>query len=236
MVEELLQSAKAADDGDDHIRIVPLPKIVFFYPTAFVSLICGIIMSFHGGATLGDPPQQIVAAGWIFMAVFTSNVMIISFDFPGVKFLAVAFALVALVLGFALISVYYPDFLPGLAELVKSIKPVATAQFYYFISVVLTLSILIAGVVARYTNVWYLHSNELVHKRGILGDVEKYPTLHLRVTKEITDLFEFLLLMSGSLVMQPSTSDRPIVLENVMFINHKEKRIRELLSKLKISA
>ena len=220
-----------ADEADDHIRIIPLPKIVFFYPTALIALICGITMSIVGDFNLADPPQTVTAMGWLFLAVFTMNVMIISFDFPGVKFLAVAFATVAVVLGFALIAVYYPDFIPGITELIKAVKPIAMAQFYYFISLVLTISILTAAIVARYTNVWYLHSMELVHKRGILGDVEKYPTLHMRVTKEITDLFEFLLLMSGSLVMQPSTSERPIVLENVMFINHKEKRIRELLSK-----
>ena len=223
-----------ADEADDHIRIIPLPKIVFFYPTALISLICGITMSVLGNRVPASLTrrQTATAMGWLFLAIFTMNVMIISFDFPGIKFLAVAFATVAVVLGLALVAVYYPDFIPGITEMIKAVRADRDgAVLLLHLDRIDDLDLLGGAMVARYTNVWYLHSMELVHKRGILGDVEKYPTLHMRVTKEITDLFEFLLLMSGSLVMQPSTSERPIVLENVMFINHKEKRIRELLSK-----
>lgn len=234
MVDEILEAKKQEDD-DEILRIVPLPKIVFFYPTALVSLICGIMMSMNS-APLDALPNHVVFAGWFFMAVFTANVMIISFDFPGIKFLAVMFAAIAAILGLALAAVYFPTLIPGIADFVKSIKPVAMSQFYYFMSFVLWATIIAAWSFSQFTNVWYLRSNELVHKKGILGDVEKYPTINLRVTKEITDLFEFCLLMSGSLVLRPSTTDRPIVLENVVRINHKEKRIRELLAKWKVGA
>jgi hypothetical protein len=232
---------KKAEASDVKLKIVPLPKIVFFYPTALVALICGVLMSIYGGSAANpmnfyDPPKTAIFAGWFFMAFFTANVMIISFDFPGVKFLAVLFAGIAMILGVALTSIYYPDLLPFVGEIFGKIKPIAVPSFYYCVATILWLTIIAGWQIAGITDVWYLDSNELVHKRGILGDVEKYPTLNLRVTKEITDLFEFLLLMSGSLVLQPTTTDRPIVLENVININHKEKRIRELLSKWKVGS
>lgn len=225
------------DTPEDLIQIIPLHKIVFFYPTALIALICGVIMSSLGGAVdVSNPPAAATTAGWMFMAIFTLNVMIISFDFPGFKFLAVMLALVAFVLGLALVSVYYPDLLPWVGDLIRVIKPVAMPQFYYLLFAVLGGSIGAAYLVAHTTDVWYLHSNELVHKRGILGDAEKFPTMNLRVVKEITDVFEYALLGSGTLIMTPGGSERPIVLENVMQINKKEKKIRELLSKFKVSA
>ncbi len=220
----------------DFIKIVPLPKIVFFYPTAIIALACGIVMSLTGDVSVSDPGAWPKLAGWVFMAVFTANILIISFDFPGIKFLLVCAVLVVIILGLALTSVYYEDLIPGVGVELNKILLVAGAHFYYFTSVMLTTVIIASAAIAHWTDVWYLHSNELVHKRGILGDVEKYPTINLRVTKEINDLFEFFLLMSGSLVLQPTTTDRPIVLENVWRINHREKRIRDLLSTWRIDS
>ncbi len=218
----------------DFIKIVPLPKIVFFYPTAICALFCGIVMSLAGDVNVANPSEAVKLAGWTFMAIFTANILIISFDFPGIKFLLVCATLVACILATALVSVYYQDLIPGLSELLGKVRLVAGAHFYFFTSIMLTTVIITSVAIALWTDVWYLHSNELVHKRGILGDVEKYPTINLRVTKEINDLFEFFLLWSGTLVLQPTTTDRPIVLENVLRINHKEKRIRDLLSKWRI--
>jgi hypothetical protein len=52
--------------------------------------------------------------------------------------------------------------------------------------------------------------------------------------KEITDVFEFMLLRSGRLLLHPSTERRAIVLDNVPNINKREREIQGLLGVLDV--
>jgi hypothetical protein len=56
----------------------------------------------------------------------------------------------------------------------------------------------------------------------------------LRIDKEITDVFEYLLLRSGRLILHPSNERRAIVLENVFFINRREEDLTRLLGALQV--
>lgn len=166
--------------------------------------------------------------GWIFLIVFTMNVMVISFDFPGVKAMAVAFLGMAVVFGGAYLNVQH-EFLPSLGRWLNQITPYATSHFYFYIGVVLMLIILMSVLINRFWNKWIIESNRLVHKHGMLGDVKEWPTLNLQIRKEINDIFEWCLLLSGSLVFLTGSGERPIVLENIPWINRKEKQIRKIL-------
>jgi len=68
----------------------------------------------------------------------------------------------------------------------------------------------------------------------VLSDLERYPSPHLRVEKEINDIFEYLLLGSGRLILHPSGERKAIVLDNVPWISHKERDITRLLSALQV--
>ena len=50
----------------------------------------------------------------------------------------------------------------------------------------------------------------------------------------INDVFEYMLLRSGRLILHPSQERRAIVLENVFFINRKEEQITKMLSALQV--
>jgi hypothetical protein len=51
---------------------------------------------------------------------------------------------------------------------------------------------------------------------------------------EINDLFEYLLLRAGRLVLHPSNEPRAIVLENVMRIKSKEAQLTKMLGALQV--
>jgi hypothetical protein len=74
----------------------------------------------------------------------------------------------------------------------------------------------------------------LLHHHGFLANVERFPSPHLRIDKEITDVFEYLLLRSGRLILQPSEERRTIILDNVPFIDKKEEAITRMLSALQV--
>ena len=81
---------------------------------------------------------------------------------------------------------------------------------------------------------WEVRPNELLHHHGVLSDLERFSAPNLRIDKEINDLFEYLLLRAGRLILHPSNERRAIVLENVFFINKKEQQITKMLGALQV--
>ncbi len=76
--------------------------------------------------------------------------------------------------------------------------------------------------------------NEILHHHGPLSDLERYPTLNLKFDKEIPDVFEFLFLGAGKLVLHVTEERKAIVLENVLFINSKEEGLKRMMSRLEV--
>lgn len=68
-----------------------------------------------------------------------------------------------------------------------------------------------------------------------LGDLDRYPAPGVRFDKEISDVFEYLLLRSGRLTLHTSGERRSIVLENVPFITSKEKALTRMLGALQVA-
>ena len=81
---------------------------------------------------------------------------------------------------------------------------------------------------------WIIKSNEILHKEGFLGDVRRFPSPNLKMTKEINDVFEFLLMGAGRIVLYPASEKQAIVLNHVLWVNSKERRIQDLLSALSV--
>ena len=84
-------------------------------------------------------------------------------------------------------------------------------------------------LVHRYIDYWELLSNELIHHHGMLGNLERFPAPGIKLEKEINDVFEFMLLRSGRLVLTVPYENRAIVLDNVPHINRVERFIKEVL-------
>ena len=74
-----------------------------------------------------------------------------------------------------------------------------------------------------------VRKNELLHKHGFMGDVKRYHAQDVKIDKEISDVFELLLLRSGTMVLYPEGEHRAIVLENIIGINKKELEVKEIL-------
>lgn len=78
---------------------------------------------------------------------------------------------------------------------------------------------------------WEVRANEILHHHGFLSNLERRATPNLRLDNEINDLFEYMLLQSGRLILQPA-NERAIILDNVPFIKKKEAQImKEFLAR-----
>jgi hypothetical protein len=220
----------ASDSGPGPVFLISYPKIVFLYPAVIAALFGAIYMWAKGnnpGADYAMFPAR------IFLITLTINLVVVSFDFPRTTSLTWFFAIVAVCVGLWTMFQINADIAPWMTAQLAQITPRANAAFYF----IFTISILLlfaCVLVSRRFDYWEVRGNELLHHHGVLSDLERFSAPNLRIDKEINDVFEYLLLRSGRLILHPSQERRAIVLENVMFINQKEERITRMLGALQV--
>jgi len=113
------------------------------------------------------------------------------------------------------------------------LQPFCNSAFYFCFFTMMAL-IYIGVLISVQFDYWEVRPNELLHHHGVLSDLERYSAPHLRIEKEITDVFEYFLLRGGRLILHPTQERRAIVLENVFFINSKETKITRMLGALQV--
>jgi hypothetical protein len=218
---------------DKGIYLIPYPKIVFFYPSFLTAIVLAAWMAATDRFDVKADDTIAAAMTWVFLGILSLNLGIITFDFPRATSLTMFFFLAAFGLGAALLFTFKPELLPALKSTVVSIRPIANATFYAVVSVVLALIYVGVFINVRF-NYWEVRPNELLHHHGILSDLKRYSAPHLRVDKEINDIFEYMLLRSGRLILQPSSERRAVILDNVPFISEKEREITRMLGALQV--
>ncbi|MCP4788160.1 MAG: hypothetical protein GY903_08825 [Fuerstiella sp.] len=212
------------------VYLVSYPKIVFLYPTVLAALFGAIYMWVKGNDPGADYAQL---PGRIFLLVLMINFVVIAFDFPRTTSLTWFFAVVAVSVGLWTLFHLYPDFAPWVTKQMLNVTPKANASFY-MIYVLIMLFLFTCVMISCRFDYWEVRGNELLHHHGVLSDLERFSAPNLRIDKEINDVFEYMLLRSGRLILHPSQERRAIVLENVFFINQKEERITKMLGALQV--
>lgn len=167
-----------------------------------------------------------------FLVVFALNLIILSFDFPRFTVIALVTAFAALGFFVLWLNVYF-ELLPPIVRLLDHIYVVANAEFYFGIATIILLNFAVI-LVTRYLDYWEVLPNELLHNHGPFSDLDRYPTAHLKFSKEIPDILEYALLRSGRLVMNVPGQNKAIVLDNVLWINRKEEELKKLLSRMDV--
>lgn len=222
---------------EESIILIPHPKIVFLWPSWVLSIVASIYMYFWGDASLagaaGGAGTWAEAMAWTFLIVLGLNCVVLAFDFPRSTSLLLFAIIVAAVLGGSLLIINFPNLLPAVNRALTAIDPVANSTFYFLFSVILSAMFITVAVVAR-LDYWEVRPNELLHHHGFLSDLERFSAPNLKIDKEINDVFEFMLLGAGRLVLHPSNQPRAIVLDNVFFITQKEQAITKMLSALQV--
>ncbi len=216
------------------ILLIPYPKFIFMYPTLVVSLIATIVLYF-GGYHSVDPDLDglPVAMTGLFLVVMMVNMFVIIFDFPRATSLTLVFVLTTIALGVWMLTVFQPNLLPSFQRLLSGIRPAANTTFFGCISLAMIVMYVAVFLSVR-LDYWEISNNELLHHHGFLSDLKRYPAPNLRVDKEINDVFEYMLLGAGRLILHPSTEKRSIVLDNILFVGRKEAELTRVLGSIKV--
>ena len=182
----------AKRSAPDRIYLVSYPKIVFMYPTFVASVLTGLYMLFAGGdtETMGSHVAAVV-----FLGILAANLMVLGFDFPRTTSLTLLFFVIAVAFGLWMLFTLNKDLLPQVTRVLRQINPHANATFYFVIAAVFTL-IFIGVFIGTHFDYWEIRHNELLHHHGVLSDLKRYSAPHLRIDKEINDIFEYMLLRS----------------------------------------
>lgn len=169
----------------------------------------------------------------MFLILMSVNLVVLSFDFPRTTSLTLFFGIAAVVMGSILLFTFYPTLLQPAADLLQKLKPWANAQFYFLFATFLTCMYVMVWVGTRF-DYWEVRANELLHHHGFLSDLERFSAPNLRISKEINDVFEYMLLRSGRLILHPTNEPRAFVLDNVLNINKKEAQLTRMLGSLQV--
>ena len=169
----------------------------------------------------------------VFLCVLAVNTVILAFDFPRTTSLTLFFFALAVVLGLSLLFTFKPHLLPIVTNILDAFRPVANSAFYWGFAGILGTIFLAVLVMVRF-DYWEVRPNELLHHHGFLSNLERLAAPNLRIDKEINDVFEYLLLRSGRLILQASNERRAIILDNVPFITKKEDDITRMLGALQV--
>ncbi|MGA2616283.1 MAG: hypothetical protein ABSF26_01660 [Thermoguttaceae bacterium] len=211
---------------------MPYPKIVFLYPTFLLAIIAALVMTFAGGLQDGqNKPGQFISI--LFLGLLAVNLVILSFDFPRTTSLTLFFFAVAVLMACILLFKFNPELLPVVHRVLAAFHPLANATFYWSVAGILGAIFCAVLIVVRF-DYWEVRPNELLHHHGFLSNLERLSAPSLRMEKEINDVFEYMLLQSGRLIIQTSDDRRAIVLDNVPFIRKKEEAVTRMLGALQV--
>ncbi len=231
--------------ASNRILLVPYPKFIFMYPTFIVASIAALVLSFGGYDQINPAESNLpVIVTGVFLVVTLLNMFIIVFDFPRATSLTLVFIVTTIALGAWMWSRSRPDTVAtttsspdtvatSTSSFLMAIQPAANAAFYWCISGGMSLLFIAVFISVRF-DYWELRNNELLHHHGFLSDLKRYPAPNLRVDKEIGDVFEYMLLGAGRLILHPTSEKRAIVLNNVLFVGSKERALTRVLGSIKV--
>ncbi len=210
----------------DSIVIRPYPKIVLLYPIALIALVCGSWQAFAGD---GAPFR---ALGLAFFALGGFNLLVFSFEFTRMKTVTITFAILMVLFACLWLGERWP-IIQYLRQFVLERDFTASTEFYLGLFVYFAL-IFVGVLINTRFDYWEVRHNEILHHTGFLGQVRRFPSPNLKMTKEINDVFEYMLLRCGRIILYPASEKEAIVLENVINVNALERNVHVLLSSLAV--
>ena len=175
-------------------------------------------------------PQNVL--GMFFVTVFFLNLLVMSIDFPRFTIIAVVLLATALTFFLLWLNVWF-NIIPSVVNLLEKVFAFANGAFYALIATAIGVNFAII-LASRYLDYWEVLPNEILHNHGPFSDLERYPTMNLKFDKEIPDILEYALLRSGRLVLHVQNERKAIVLDNVLWIDHKENELKKLMSRMEV--
>lgn len=173
--------------------------------------------------------------GLIFLFVFAFSLFTLSVDLE-VRWALVTFASSMIVLLLLILINQQYEFLPGVLSTIASLSPMASPQFYFAIFAIWAILMAISCAVVRFHYV-RIESNEVIVVGGLLERQQRFPTMRMRYTRDIQDVFEYYLpfVRSGRLILSFAEQNESVVIDNVINIDKITKQLDLISSVLHVT-
>jgi len=215
---------------EERITIRSYPHItVQLYILGTLAIIFGIVEMFV------DNPNVIKALGVVFILAYIFLAIVVAFEFPETKFFLLIAIIIILILLYVLFS--FMGWIPsmgGLGYFYDRLDLSITDHAYLGIGLGSFVVLFLIWLSRRF-NYWIVEPNQVLHKTGLFGKLERHPTRSMKFSVNISDVFEYLLFFkSGKLVFDFPSEKKTYVLTLVPNIKHVEKRLQEILGYVEV--
>ena len=223
---------RSSTEVPERVFLVSYPKVVFLYPTFLAAVVAAIWMGFFSQPL--DPAHKSAAViSILFLGLLAINLVILAFDFPRTTSLTLFFFVAAVVMGLVLLFTFRPELWPKITHVLDSVSSAGQRD------------VLLdrgwhsggdpgGGLAGGAVRLLGSPAQRTPASSWFLSNLERLAAPNLRIDKEINDIFEYLLLRSGRLILQASNERRAIILDNVPFITKKEEDITRMLGALQV--
>jgi hypothetical protein len=195
-------------------------KVILYYPLLIYSVVALIVQIIIG-------PSETLAIIWIF--VFIYNTVAVGFNFPTAKFFLLFLSIVIIVMIFVLLDITGVIQWISLWDAIKPFFHFTLATNFYGWIILITGVMIIAALIASSFKYIRIERNE-VYVRGVAaGKANRYPAKSVEIKINITDVFEFITIGAGSVLIELTPEKRYHFL-TVPFVRRKKRYIDQLLS------
>ncbi|MBN2328311.1 MAG: hypothetical protein JXR73_14285 [Candidatus Omnitrophica bacterium] len=172
--------------------------------------------------------------GTIFLLVFAFSLFTLSVDLE-VRWALVTFASIIIVILLIILLNQQYEFLPGVLSTIASLSPMANPQFYFAIFIIWVVLMILSLGVVRFHYV-RIESNEVVVVGGLLERQQRFPTMRMRYTRDIQDVFEYYMpfVRSGRLILTFAEQNESVVIDNVLNIDKVTKQLDQISGVMRI--
>jgi len=207
------------DEQKQAVPVASFPMIIYFWPSMFVFLLCGILQSFDVSPT---------ALGWLATSSLAFNLLVIVTDLSQKKFLIAVLLLVVLGLLLYIAGQKEMGFVSSLGGWIGGLELTYSTHTYFVISAFLWFFFFL-GMLQPRLDYWRLEPNEFTHYIQPWGRDQSVPRHGTTVTREIPDVLELLLTFGGGTLVMRRENQVVARIEHVPFLNRRMKAIERLL-------
>lgn len=207
------------DQDKDSVLIASFPMIIYFWPSIFVFMLCGILQ------TMGVTETSL---GWWATGSLAFNLLVIVTDLSQKKFFIVALAIAVVALLLYIAGQKEMGFVGGIGSAIGALKLTYSTHVYFVISGFLALFLLL-GMLQPRLDYWRFESNEFTHYIQPWGRDQSIPRLGTTVTREVPDVLELFLTFGGGTLVIRREKEVVARIEHVPFLGRRMKLLEGML-------
>lgn len=207
-------------EAADAVYVASFPKIIYFWPSLIAFLVCGFLQAFTEVAP--------VTIGWWALCTLGFNMLVVVKDFDQKKFVILLLAVLAIALGVWITNLKGIPLFQNLGHWFGSLEPTIGTHTCFLMAGILGVLFLWGLITTRF-NYWRLEPNEFVHYVQPVGRDQSFPREQHTVTKEVPDVFEYLLTFGGGSLLIKYQNTVVARIEDVPFLSRRMSGIEEML-------